>query len=406
MKNKTSATVLAALAVMTLSLDLTTVARATNTLNVVHAFTGSPDGSQPNGGLTKDSSGNLYGTTVAGGVNGTGTVFELSPNGSHGWRYAVIYSFSNSGPDGQEPMGGVTLDNQGNIYGTTNQGAYGYGAVWEISPSSNGTWTLANFYSFSAGSDGGNPTGPVLLDFAGNIYGTASQYGNGGAGTVFEITTYRGWNFQTIYSFYGDRNGGIPVGGVTMDRNGNLYYAARAIFQLHPSSIGWIENPVYLFDNRNDAAPPEATPILDSAGNLYGTAWAGPGSGPGGRWGGIYKLSPSGILWLANWLYYFPSNGHFGPGLNGAQPNGSLLFDSAGDLYGETPLGGMYDYGVIYKLSYPQWTESVLWNFTGGDDGCNPTGQTLLSDATGNLYGTTQYCGANLNGVVFELVRQ
>jgi len=154
------------------------------TETTLHEFTGGSDGAQPYGGLLLDASGNLYGTTIAGGVGNTGVVFELTQsNGT--WAFQTIYSFTGC-------CGGswaaVTMDRAGNLYGTTREnGAYEYGNVFELTPTTGG-WVYTSLHDFNPPYGGGYPYSPVTIDSSGNLYGTTSEYGNDGEGTVWEIT--------------------------------------------------------------------------------------------------------------------------------------------------------------------------------------------------------------------------
>jgi uncharacterized repeat protein (TIGR03803 family) len=155
---------------------------------VLYSFANSPDGAGPFAGLTLDSAGNLYGTTVTGGASGTGTVFKLAPNGSAGYTESVLYSFG-AGPDGANPYAGLILDSAGNLYGTTPMGgASGFGTVFQLAPNGSAGYTESVLYSFGAGPDGEAPYAGLILDSAGNLYGTTFGGGSSGNGTVFKVT--------------------------------------------------------------------------------------------------------------------------------------------------------------------------------------------------------------------------
>jgi uncharacterized repeat protein (TIGR03803 family) len=218
---------------------------------VVHPFAGGADGRVPQGALTFDAAGNLYGTTaLGGGNNDAGTVFKLTPNrGSFGWTETVLYSFqgsSNNG-DGYFPDSGVILDSGGNLFGTTTFGGSGdVGTVFELTPSAGGTWTESVVYSFS-GPDGTYPHG-LTQDSSGNIYGTAEGGGPYGNGTVFELTrSGQQWTLQTLYAFTGRLDGGLPTGTLLLDGAGNIFGTASeggsggpehggVVFELSPAS--------------------------------------------------------------------------------------------------------------------------------------------------------------------------
>ena len=191
------------------------------TEKVLHRFTGfGTDGFIPGyGDLVFDRSGSLYGTTIQGGTNGKGIVFELTPEGGN-WTETILYNMTTS--SGVYPYNGVIFDQSGNLYGTTYE--YGidtsYGSIYELMPSGSG-WTQTTLYSLLNTTDGSYPYGGVIFDQAGNLYGTTSYNGPDGAGTVFELVPSNGsWTLTVLHSFAGAEG---PYGGVTMDAAGNLY---------------------------------------------------------------------------------------------------------------------------------------------------------------------------------------
>ena len=204
-----------------------TVFKLTRTSNgwsesLLYSFSGGNDGEFPENGVTFDRAGNLYGTTSAGGSNGYGTVFELSPSAG-GWTETTLYTFTD-GDDGANPIGGVAIDPQGNLYGTTSLalGGVSPGTVWELSPSSGG-WMFNLVHAFSGRTTPGPLAGPTL-DAAGNIYGTSVNNGEQG-GLVFELMPASGGWTYTSYDFNGS-NGASPSSSVTLDASGNLYGTA------------------------------------------------------------------------------------------------------------------------------------------------------------------------------------
>ena len=252
------------------------------TETILYRFQAGSDASNPVSRVTFDHSGKLYGTTDSGGTSGHGTVYELQhSNGS--WSESILYSFS-PGPDGMNPAAEVLLDGAGNLYGTAPQGGQGCsglgcGVVYELSHSPNG-WTETVLYSFSGGNDGGDPYGGLIFDAAGNLYGTTLYGGtNNPGGTVFELTPSNGsWTFTTLYSLYGNQG---PVATLAMDRAGNLYGTASgdpsgsgSAFELERSGGSWTFNELHVFGG-SDGAYVYGAPLVDSAGNVYGTANAG-----------------------------------------------------------------------------------------------------------------------------------
>jgi uncharacterized repeat protein (TIGR03803 family) len=196
---------------------------------ILYTFTGGQDGSAPNGPLVFDSSGNLYGTARRAGFNNNGTVFKLTPNrGRPGWRETTLYSFQGSPSDGSFPLAGVVFDTMGNLYGTTfNGGPAGLGTVFKLSPNSDGTWTETVLYESQGGSDGSYPDGPVTLDTSGNLYGTSDGGGPNDAGTVYKLSPSSGgkWTETILHTFTGGSDGNGPTGALVLDNAGNLFGA-------------------------------------------------------------------------------------------------------------------------------------------------------------------------------------
>jgi uncharacterized repeat protein (TIGR03803 family) len=206
------------------------------TESVIHSFTGGRDGSNPNGKLTFDTAGNLYGTTTTGantttticaGLGGCGTVFRMT-HGTH-WQFSTIYTFQ--GSRGGNPMGGLVFDPAGNLYGTTlmggscRQSSLGCGTVFKLTPSTSGGWKETVLHYFTNDYDGAGPIG-LVLDAAGNLFGAASHGGPPTllCGTVFELTQVSGvWKFAALTQFAGTNDGCFPSGGVTLDASGNVF---------------------------------------------------------------------------------------------------------------------------------------------------------------------------------------
>lgn len=258
---------------------------------VLHRFTGNLDGSSPSGGLVADPAGNLYGTTIddGGGAGGVGAVYEMTQsNGS--WTESIIYGFAVNNGDAEHPYGGVIFDSAGNLYGTSAYGgAYGNGTVFKLTPSANG-WTDTVLYSFQNSSDGGHPYGNLVFDRSGNLYGESYSGGLDNAGTIFELTPSGGsWTFQLLHSFGTD---GPTLGGLIIDAAGNLYgttYEPGSVFRLTPSGGGWTYSSLHHFTGGRDGAEPLGNLLLDSHGNLFGTTWAGGGAG---SYGVVYEIMP------------------------------------------------------------------------------------------------------------------
>ena len=265
---------------------------------VLYSFGEGTDGGGPYAGVIFDKNGNLYGTTTKGGTYGWGTVFELTPAAGGGWTETVLHSFNNNGTDGYTPLAGLIFDAVGNLYGTTwHGGAYGYpgGTVFELTPTAGGGWTETVLHSFN-GTDGSNPYAGLIFDVAGNLYGTTSNGGDYGLGTVFELTPAAGggWTEQVLHSFNGtDGNG--PIAGLIFDKNGDLYgttagggnYGHGTVFELTPTAGGgWAEQVLLSFEG-SGGGDPQSGLIFDAAGNLYGTTQNG-----GAGVGTVFELSP------------------------------------------------------------------------------------------------------------------
>ncbi|MGA7218746.1 MAG: choice-of-anchor tandem repeat GloVer-containing protein [Candidatus Sulfotelmatobacter sp.] len=401
---------------------------AAQTETVIFSFGSSPNdsyGSFPTSSVTFDSAGNLYSTTPGGGsyVEANGTVFELTPSSDGNWTPKVVADF---GASLGHPNGGVIFDGVGNLYGvTTPGGTYNGGVAYELMPQAGGGWTQKLLHQFGQGTDGNVPVGNLVFDSAGNLYGVTVQGGTYGQGTVFELMPQAGglWAEKVLHSFTNaGADGGEPQAGVILDSAGNLYGTtlygginrnragyAGVVFELSPGSgAAWTENILYSFiQSKFDGAGPAASLIFDTAGNLYGTTTSG-GEYRGN--GTVFELSPgAGRVWTEKILHSFNDNG-----TDGFQPYGNLIMDSTGSLYGTTDGGGRYSAGfvggTVFKVtpgSGGTWTESIVHNFGDGDDGSYPLAG-LVMDASGNLYSTTRLGGTGCSGgcgpgTVFEI---
>jgi uncharacterized repeat protein (TIGR03803 family) len=381
------------------------------TYTLLHTFTGEPDGSQPFNGLILDKAGNLYGTTTDGGTGtcnfgaaGCGVVFKVDTTG----KEAVLYAFT-GGTDGANPfLAGLVRDRAGNLYGTTYDGGdlsgcggSGCGVVFKLGP----TGKESVLYSFTGGADGGSPTGNLVRDSAGNLFGTTDYGGdlsgcNGsGCGVVFKLDPT---GKETIlYAFTGGTDGSNPLfegGSLIRDAAGNLYattYSGGDLSGCGGSGCGVVfeldatgkETVLYSFTGGTDGGNPGGGLVGDSVGNLYGTTQN-------------YGSSGCGVVFKVQRATHKETLLHSFTCTDGNVPSG-LIRDPAGNLYGTTEAGGANGAGNVFKLD-TTGTLTALHSFTFGcTDGCVPFAG-VIRDKEGNLYGTAQG-GASNDGVVFKL---
>jgi len=388
----------AALAIFAINL-LMANARAATT-KILHAF-GTNEGNDAEG-VVRDAAGNLYGTQH--GASGCGTLYELTPTTGGEWEENLLYVFADGGDC--YPNQNLLLDSAGNIYGTTNASPDdSTGGVYELSPTASGAWQFTVVYNLSQG-QGLYADAGLIRDAAGNLYSTASAGGASNAGSVYELSPVAGggWTETTLFSFDGG-DGSSPLSGGVFDAAGNIYgtnwaggaYTGGNAWRLTPHADGtWTETVLHNFTGDDGYLPQVRNGLVfDSAGNLYGTAEYG------GRYGHgvVFELSPTvSGSWTEKVLLNFN-------GTNGGGPWWGLVFDTFGNLYGESAGGGANGDGVVFELSPGadgSWTNLVLHSFTGGGDGSNPNGG-LIIDSEGNLYGTTTSGGTYGNGTVFEI---
>jgi uncharacterized repeat protein (TIGR03803 family) len=400
------------LAALVLSLILASGALA-QSQQVLYSLGAVPgDGAGPMAGLVMDPGGNLYGTTALGLGHGldrfaSGSVFKLVRKPGGGWTENVLHTFS--GKDGAVPTGTLLLAEPGTLYGTTTQGgAHNAGVVFKLVRSASG-WKEQVLYNFTGLSDGCFPYAGVISDAAGNLYGTTELGGLNRGGTAFELTHGpTGWTEKVLHNF--GFTGKTPFGGLIFDAAGNLYGTTKfggtadngVVYKLTPGSNGsWTATVLYSFlgvaENGTDGKSPYGSLVFDSQGRLYGTTKIG-GLFNGGI---IFQLTPSrGAGWTERVLHY--GNDRQGGGYKFL---GSLVFDTAGRLYGTAAAGGTFNWGVVFRLTPTPnslWKDAVLYVFSGGNDGGSPMAGVAL-DAHGNIFGTT-YTGGNAgNGTAFEI---
>jgi uncharacterized repeat protein (TIGR03803 family) len=364
----------------------------------------------------------------------------LPAKGATGYTESTLYTFcSQDGcADGGAPNGGLIEDGQGNLFGTAGSFAIDFsGTVFELVPNADKTkWKYKLLHQFCSEpncADGGSPSGALILDASGNLYGTAYGGGVGNAGVVFRLTPGgKRWKLKVLYDFCpaadSCADGLRPFGGLTYEGAASgarydgvspLYGTASAggangkgvAYQLLPPAPGkmrWKQKVIYNFCSLSqcaDGATPSFALLMDGGGNLYGTTW------DGGKGGTAFELSPNSrrTKWTEVVLHRFCQLANCSDGSNAW---GTPVMDAAGNLFGVTSIGGDHNEGTIFKIvpNGVNSEESVLYSFcsqAGCADGDRPLSGLAL-DAYGNLFGVTPYGGANCGdfcggGVAFEL---
>jgi uncharacterized repeat protein (TIGR03803 family) len=369
----------------------TGAASAAPTYQVLYSFTGAGDGARPQGTLAVDAGGNVYGTAPAGGLSGLGAAYRVAPDGS----VTVLHQFK-GGRDGATPMAGLVAKG-GALYGTTLYGGLANGGtVFRLKP---GGGRIKILHSFGLGEDGFNPVAGVSFDAAGNLYGTTGLGGGAtacGCGTVYKLAPDGGE--AVLHAFTSGNDGAHPQGGVTPDGAGNLFGTTAnggahddgIVFALAPDGS---ESVLHVFSG-GGAADPGAGVVRDAQGNLYGTTQE---SGNGFT-GAIFEVKANGRTVTL----------HAMAGSDGYVPtSGNLVRDAHGNLYGTAMMGGTTDCGqgsgcgTVFELAR-DGTFSLLHSFGGGTDGYVPQGG-LVMDSHGNLYGTTAFGGTFGYGTIYKI---
>jgi uncharacterized repeat protein (TIGR03803 family) len=400
---------------VTVALVLAPTAGATAHEKILYRFTGGTDGASPSSSLALDASGHLYGTTSAGGntsecigseSKGCGVVFELTSSQGK-WQESVLYEFQ-GGADGWSPSGNLLFDAAGNIYGTTLYGGTGTacgtsgcGTVFELSSNADGSWTETVLHSFEYGFDGAFPAG-LTADASGRLFGVTTS----GQGIVYELSPSHGgtWKETLLCS----TNGSNP--GLALKGQDNFYFTQGgfngdgSVSEVKRIDRLWHELDLYDFQGGGNGGEPMAGVTIDKYGNLYGTGRSG-----GNDFGIAFELKRSAGQWKESMLHNFCSRNNCA---DGARPQAPLVFDQAGNLYGTTANGGTGctlegGCGVVFKLAHTKtgWTETVLHSFKYEPDGSGPT-EGLTLDGNGNLFGTTPAGGIGFYGgygTVFEV---
>lgn len=422
------------------------VSAAENTIYSFSPWVSLAPGSNPLGSLLRDSNGALYGSTLDGGAYYNGTVFKLSPPvpGRANWNLQVIYTFRGYA-DGGSPNAHLVMDSTGAIYGTASIGGHwtSQGIAFKLTPpmSGSGEWTkttLHTFYYFGYGTntdDGSNPSGGLIMDRAGNLYGTTDLGGTmpNGSGTVFKLTPLDAartrWQESVIYRFKGGADGANPMDALSMDNAGAIYgttlyggigpcyKGCGTIFKLTPPPTGqgaWNKTNLYSFTGGPDGGTPQGKLLIGLSGSLYGAGYKGgtgkceDGLGYVIGCGVIYKLIPP-AAGQSRWTYTLL---HDFQGPDGQFPQGGVIADTNGTLVGTASAGGPFSYGVgsfglVFRLVPPAagqrgWTEYVLHNFDVSHSGTTPVGE-LVRSPDGHIFGAAHGGGTGLGGTIFEI---
>jgi uncharacterized repeat protein (TIGR03803 family) len=382
-------------------------------------------------------------------------ILSIAINASAEWKEKVLYSFQ-GGTDGSTPAGGVVFDAAGNLYGATEQGSGSdckpiswCGTVFQLKPPAKqgDPWAETVLHAFagvtSTGHDGAVPAGGLVIDAAGNLYGTTAYGGSGdcvlagikgGCGTVFELeppkTKGGAWTYKILYSLQGGKDGDFAWGDLALDSAGNLYGATQfgggygscdspfyqfcgTVFELSPPKTKggtWKEKVLYSFKGGKDGANPNGGLVFDSKGVIYGTTHSGGNQGCksdlGIGCGTVFELKPpmkAGWASTEKVIFRFKGN----PG-DGSAPSAGLVFDRQGSLYGTTAGGGRpIGDGTVFKLMPPakgsgSWTETLPHTFGFGNSLDFPIAGLIFS-TTGDLIGTASGGGASGGGAVFRL---
>jgi len=360
--------------------------------SILHSFTNGGDGGSPTAPVTIDSAGNLYGTASTGGTGGNGTVFELKRS-DNGWTLNTLHAFDYSNGDGKVPLSGVVFGPDGALYGTTSAGGTGCyggcGTVYNLRPPQTFChtgvclWTETIIHNFAGyPHDGLQPEyATPIFDPSGNLYGTTCGGGPVDDGTAFEMSESNGtWTETPIHNFTGG-DGECPQVGLLRDRAGNLYGTTLQgtgnqgeVFELTLLASGWTLSKLVVFEEGINGNAPGGPLVADSAGNLYGMTQSG----------SVFELTYSGGTWAYNQIFDLPGAGGIGP----------LAMDAEGNLYGTQFVGGIFGSGAVFKLTLGNGT----WAYTDMHDfsitnGCAFPYSGVSIDVDGNLYGTASQGG-------------
>jgi len=389
------------------ALSLFCSASASTTQGIVYDFTGGNDGGNAATSVAFDPQGRAYVTTVQGGLDGCGTLDRLTPK-QGSWTEQTVWTFT-CGADGKNPHGGVTFDSAGNLFGTTVAGGSGgicvgdgCGVVFRKGAHDG----FRVIYNFTGNKDGFGPGNAVAIDSHENLYGDAPDGGAHGLGVVYQLSFHRTqWQIKVLHAWTGGNDGGIgSLGPLLVDSAGDIFgvteigglHQAGTAFKLVPGPNNTFSfSVIYQFKGSPDAGSPYGGLIADAQGDLFGTTYFGGTSGNGA----VYELMPRSTGRYAERVLY-----SFSGGGDGGNPTSTLVFDAAGDLFGTTDAGGgSCGCGVVFKIDHVTGMESAVHTFgSTGSDGQSPL-YGLTPDASGNLFTSTVGGGSFGQGVVFGM---
>jgi uncharacterized repeat protein (TIGR03803 family) len=404
MRRNGSATLLGAFVVVAFAMFMFSASAFGQTNDVLYSFTGGSDGSGPSRSLVADAAGNLYSSTAFGGISssfgGNGVVYELSPAGGGLWTESVLYEFA-GGSDGYWSSSGVILDAAGNLYGTTEYGGTGLqGTVYELSPASGGGWTHTVLHNFGGGLTDGEIPENIILDAAGNLYGTTVGGGPNNRGTAFELSPAAGGGWtETVIQFFSD----TPSGPLVMDHYGNLYGTTQgggtasqgSVYELRRGTRGWALRTLYSFLGGTDGSNPQTGVSLGANGHLYGITMQGGRAGTGT----FFELIPStGGNWTETRWYSFGSRTS-----DPTFPTSPLTAQGAKSFWGASAAGGTSGCGGIFNLTLGNsgWQERNVYN-----SDCIGAGPLSVGfvDSAGDLFGAG--AGGTFGaGDIFEFIK-
>lgn len=350
-------------------------------LTTLYSFTGGTDGGDPEAALVLGANGNFYGTTRRGGILNAGTVFSITPAGV----LTTIHLLNAN--EGSNPAR-LALGQDGNFYGVARLGgANNQGTLFRVTPSGG----LTVLHVFDGGANGSDPSSGLTQGSDGSFYGTATRGGGGLYGTIFRLTL--AGQLTTLYTFSGGANGGLPYAGLALGQDGNFYGATQTLGgngygTIYRFSLTGGLTTIHSFAVNTEGSSISTTLALGSDGNFYGVARQAGSFG----YGTVFSATPTGAVTV---LYNFRRSE------DGVIPVAGLVQGSDGNFYGTTNLGGLYNYGTIFRMN-SAGDLTTLHNFDNATNGGRPNA-SLVQGADGNFYGTAQQGGAGGGGTAFRI---